>query len=182
MTTPEEKIKKLDFTKVTRDADKTRTRILIKPRYGMQSLEIVCGRTNLNRNRDRTPSYERLTARASYGVIDFEHDSAYIFQIPLVGVALDFVENSTVYYSGILLGRDPEDLRISLDTDYDPTKLKGAYKCNGKECRSGKSHMIVPEGYWAGPEMKVQTLYLQLVGAEVSVILSTPSKEDPDHG
>lgn len=169
----ERQIKKLDFSKVTRDSKFCGTHIRIRSGHHGE-IEITCGRSSLDFGGSSSgPKFGRLTARAAYGVTDFEHDSAYIFQI--VGVELGFIDNHSMHYSGILLARRAEDLHLSLDTNYDPTKIDGATMCEGKKdhCSHGSKHPIVPEGYWAGPKMKSEALYTQLMGSAIEVIVYT---------
>lgn len=166
-----------DFTKVTRDPKKVLTIIRIKP-YGIKEFRIHAGRTSLHASDERSKQYWRLTARAKEGVTDFEHDSAYIFQIPITAPNFEFMDNSVVYLSALLLGREPDDLRLKLDSNYDPTKLAGASRCDGKKyCKRGAPHPVVPEGHWAGPTT-VPGLYQQLIGAKVEVtMIAGPSNK-----
>lgn len=166
-----------DFTKVTRDAKKVLTSITVRSR-GFAPFEIRAGRVSVQLD-DRDKLYGRLTARAVYGVTDFEHDSAYIFQIPIVGFGVELIDNGIIYAHAAILGRESEDLRLKLDSSYDPTKLEGASQCDGKRyCKlgEGKPHPIVPEGFWAGPKT-APGLYAQLLGAKLDIrIIPGPSK------
>ena len=165
MTTKDDLIQ-LDLRKVTRDADEFAARIYIRP-TGHPEIVIDCGRIGISLRDGRSPHGE-ANARAAYGVTDVEHDSAYVFRIPVVSVQLSYVENGHAVYTGILLGRDPGDLRLSLDPTYDPATLVGAEVCDGKECGLGKPHAIVPSGWWSGPK-KDPKLYSRLVGATVEI-------------
>lgn len=156
-----------DFTKVTRDSKKALTTIRVSS-YGIKPFILLAGRTNLDRLGERS-LYWRLTARAKEGVTDFEHDSAYIFQIPITAPIFESMDSSVVYLSALLLGREPNDLRLKLDSKYDPTKLKGASRCDGKKyCKYGAPHPLVPEVSWAGPKADPE-LYRLLIGAKIDI-------------
>lgn len=126
---------------------------------------ILCGRIKLQGPDRRGGRPWTLAARALEGVTDFEHDSAYIFQIPVIGVELEFVENGWTYLTG-WIGGEPEDLRVPTSSGYDPTKLKGAHECDGEHC--GEKHAIVPEGHWAGPPPS-RKVWANLVGRKVEI-------------
>lgn len=127
---------------------------------------IVCGRVSLQ-SPDRS-GISRFSARALEGVTDFEHDSAYIFQLPLVGARLEMVESGWTYIVAHIAG-DPDDLRIPSDGTYDPEKLDGAEICESEHygCK-GKPHIVVPQDYYAGPPTK-PTVWANLVGRRVEI-------------
>lgn len=155
-----------DFTKVTRDPKQVLTVITVRP-PSHKRFEIRAGRVNVNFDRDRL--YGRLDAYAEQGVTDFEHDSAYIFQIPITGFNIEFISDGNLYANALILGRSPDALRLKLDSAYDPTKIDGAVKCDGKKyCTQGVPHMIVPEDLWEGPKA-APGLYQQLVGARLEI-------------
>lgn len=140
---------------------------------------IHCGRIKLQGPDRRGYRPWILSARAREGVTDLEHDSAYIFQIPVVGVELEFIENGWTYLSG-WIGGEPDDLRVPTKPDYDPAKLPGAEICEDCEYRDeseGKSHPIVPEGYWAGPPAS-RKIWEQLVGRKLEIRLGPPLKKE----
>lgn len=166
--------KKIDMREVTRDSKYFRTQIRIEPQRHYPRVEIVCGRINL-RFSGRDGQYGELSARAQYGVTDFEHDSAYVFRIPIVGVKFNFMDNGWTSLTGLLLGKEPEELRLM--AGYNPLLLEGTVLCNDERCtrdpeekkRWPQGHPIIPEGYYAGPIMKNTKLYQQLVGSTVEI-------------
>jgi hypothetical protein len=115
-----------------------------------------------------------LKAYLPAGVTDFEHDSAYAFRLPLVGLELDDI---LISYGNTFLvayvADEPEDFRIPRP-DYNP--LKGAEKCTLKEC--GKPHLIVPEGNYAGPQFDREIFEL-VRGKLVEIVVGpAPTKDD----
>lgn len=149
----------LDLTSVTRPG--AVTSIMLDDYERIEWIR--CGVTVVQR-RDRQPW--RLGARAREGVTDFEHDSAWIFQIPLVGVALDMIDMGTVFVTGYIAG-DPGDLRVPTSADYDPARHPEASLCDGRHCGMG-SHPIVAPDYWAGPPAD-EKLWRRLVGRRLDI-------------
>lgn len=171
------KIETMDLRGVTRPGSETRI-LLDTGDYsdgGPLKEWIRCGRIKLQAPDRRGSRPWILSARAIAGVTDFEHDSAYIFQIPVVGVELEFVENGWTYLVAFIAG-EPEDLRLPISSGYDPTKLPGAETCDGSDCGHGKPHGIVPEGHWAGPPPNAK-VWAKLVGRRIEVRFGTPEKD-----
>jgi hypothetical protein len=155
----------LDLKSVTRDSDLVVTDIKIytgdySKGSGFQDW-ISCGSVDLRA--PTGPSPWMLNARAKEGITDFEHDSAYIFRIPVVGVELSFISNGYTYLKGYI-GGDVDDLRVPMETGYDPLKLKGTKTC--KSCK--KPHPIVEEGFWAGPKCTHKD-WLALVSRRIEI-------------
>lgn len=137
------KIEEIDLTKVTRPG--MVTSIIVGPRWERKKW-ITCGLVNISKSGESV----ELAARAGYGITDFEHDSAYIFRIPLLYVNFEFIDSGRMYFNGMIGGDDPKDLRVPDSGAYDPYKLEGATRCT--HCKGEeKGHLIVPEGYWSGP-------------------------------
>lgn len=134
---------------------------------------IRCGRVNLQGPDRRGFRPWILSARAREGVTDMEHDSAFIFQIPVVGLELEFVSNGWTYLTGWIAG-EPDDLRIPTKPDYDPAKLPGAETCEDESCE--EEHTIVPEGYWAGPPAN-RKYWEHLIGRKLEIRLGPTLKK-----
>jgi len=171
------KIEHIDLTGVTRDADDFYCQIMIDTgNYsggGSRKPWITCGRIKLQFPDSRGARPAILSARAGYGITDFEHDSAYIFQIPVVGFEVSFVENGMVY-AECVIGGEPDDLRVPTKAGYDPTKLEGADVCTSESCK--KPHGIVPEGYYAGPPTS-EEIWRSLVSRKLEIVFGPKSKD-----
>lgn len=153
----------IDLQKVTRKGGDT-TILLDTGDYRCPRKEwIRCGAVCLNGHGENVSG--TLGARAGAGVTDFEHDSPWIFQIPVVGASLSFIDNGVVWIYG-WIGGDPENLRVPAVSGYDPTRLPGSRLCT--ECK--RNHRMVPEGYFAGPPPE-ETLWQQLVGRRIEVVI-----------
>lgn len=177
---PGVKIEHLDLRSVTRDADRfvCEIRLDTGDYSAGSSLKtwITCGRIDVRFPDRRGARPATLSARANHGVTDFEHDSAYIFQIPITGWDVSFVSNGMVYAECVIVG-DADDLRVPTKPGYDPTKLEGAYACEDKHC--DKPHGVVPEGYFAGPPTS-ETVWRNLVGRRLEIIFGPTRKDDSD--
>ena len=166
---PELKLEALDLRAVTRDSNRAFCYIQLDADHEGMKPWIECGRIEIQSRGEKFP--QLLAARADYGVTDFEHDSAYIFRIPVVGVRLDMV-----YQGGTTLvcwiAGDADDLRVPTSSDYDPTKLPGAFRCTDCE----KHHDMVPEGAYAGPPPDPK-LFALLVGRRLEIRFGTRGLE-----
>jgi len=155
----DEKLPLMDLTGVTRPGVVTSITLDGYPR----SEWIRCGVVVLQQQ-SRGPW--RLGARAKEGVTDFEHDSAWIFQLPLVGVSLDMIDMGTVFVTGYIAG-DMGDFRVPAAGDYNPAQHPEASLCRGEHCGMG-AHPIVPEDLWAGPPAD-EKFWRKLVGRKLDI-------------
>jgi hypothetical protein len=156
----------LDLRSVTRDSDKTECRILLQdhPRHPA-SPWIILGQVLIRLDRH----LPLLMARAKAGVTDFEHDSAYVLRIPLIGVKLLEVDHEVELEAYIHPGKEGRDDFLVPVDGYDPEKLEGATIC--EECE--EKHVIVPEGYYAGPPFN-QDLHEELRGRRIIIRIGPP--------
>jgi hypothetical protein len=99
---------------------------------------------------------------------DDEHDRAYSFQLPLVGVTLSFVSNHTVYLNGWIDSTNPQRFRVP-SPGRDP--YVAAKKCG--ECKGSDSHRIVQADQWLPPHDAELFFYVR--GCRVQIVLSTGS-------
>lgn len=163
-------IEHIDLRAVTRDSDRFVCEIRLDTgdysKNGPLKPWITCGRIGVQFPERRGSRPATLSARAAYGVTDFEHDSAYIFKIPVSGWEVSFIDNGMVFAGCVIVG-DAEDLRVPTKPGYDPTKLDGAAVCKDKHC--DKPHGIVPEGYFAGPPCS-ESVWRNLVGRRLEII------------
>lgn len=164
------RVEHIDLRAVTRDSDRFVCEISIDSgdysSGGSRKPWITCGRIQIQFPDRGGARPATLSARAAYGVTDFEHDSPYIFQIPIVGFHVSFVENGMTYVE-CTVGGNAEDLRVPTAAGYDPTRLPGAYVCKDKHCE--EHHAVVPEGYFAGPPAS-QEIWQNLVSRRLEIV------------
>jgi hypothetical protein len=141
---------KCDFRSISRDADRAFTRVsLMLDRFDPIEYQwIIAGQGQLDR-RGNEPGNDRYVLRCYLGrnATDFEHDSAYAFQLTLYGVR--FVHTwygSTTLTAFIPPDLDIEDFRVP-KAGYDPFKLEGTEICDDPNFYGPdhKPHPIVPE-------------------------------------
>lgn len=139
-----------DLRSITRGADTARTTIEIVDRYdNFRHLWITCGQVNL-RKWDNRPDVE-LTCYLTEGVTDFEHDSAYAFQLDLIGWTFDSIRDSAVTFTAWIPAelQGLDEFRIP-GPGYNPMKRDDAYLCDTDHCAEDP-HIMVEEGYFIAP-------------------------------
>ena len=108
---------------------------------------LYAGLSDLSPSRDRPDGRWRLTARLVAGTTDVEHDSAYAFQLPLIGVTFEGVggRNTVRVIGWIAPDCRGDDFHVPLP-GYDPCKDPKAFRCRAKDCLkvNPEGHMIVP--------------------------------------
>lgn len=87
-----------------------------------------------------------IGSRMRNGITDFEHSSAYVVHIGLIGLQYKFTDNHVSHFEAHLTTA-PEDIRI-YSPDFDPTKVKGVSTCREKHC---DKHLMLPDGYFTPP-------------------------------
>ncbi len=162
----------LDLQVITRNPEEHPARVYLEVHYERVTW-IQCGEVSLRRwGKDNLEWY--LEARVRDGVTDLEHDSAYAFRLPLVGVQLGElgVHHHITHLIGWISGTREEDFHIP-PPEYDPTKIKGAQRCKNGQClkEGPKSHIIVPDGYWMPPVNK--ELFNILRGHKVEITIGS---------
>lgn len=158
----------IDLRKVTRKGGEA-TILLDTGDYQRPRQEwIRCGAVCLHGKHDGETPWT-LGARAAAGVTDFEHDSLWIFQIPVVGASLSFIDNGVIWLAG-WIGGAPEDLHVPILSGYDPSRLPGSSVCTACAVK----HRVVPEGYFAGPPAN-ESVWQQLVGRRIQVLIRPTS-------
>lgn len=103
---------------------------------------LTFGAANLQ---DRKSGTWSLDARFGYGVTDFEHDSAYILSLPLIGLALGGL-GVYLHEAHFIAWVDPNDFEgfHVPRPGYDPRKHKDTEIC--QECE--EKHSVLPEGFF----------------------------------
>lgn len=123
--------------------------------------------------------FHRLDARMGRGATDFEHDSAHVVILSIIGLELDLI---TYGFTTLVGWIDPsESLNEERFHDfhvpppgYDPTKLPGASTC--KRCKP--HHPIVPEGYFV-PKFDPD-LYRLVAGKRIEIATGPIESNDED--
>lgn len=178
-------IEEADFREITRYSELCLTVVHIQLGEDVdpRTKWLVCGQSRLIPQRDRPDGTWRLEAYLPVGVTDFEHDSAYAFKLPLIGVQFDSVNyhhtqvtawvdsNADGYFKDFAVPR----------SGYNPMKLPGAELCDLKDhgytCYK-KPHMIVPEKHFVPPFDP--ELYEVVKGKKVMVVFSPVFPKEDD--
>ncbi len=159
-----------DLRSISRDAKRCVADVILYPDWDRSNAFrwLILGSTNLIRERD---GGWRLEARFNEGVTDFEHDPVIICRLPLIGLQMNEmgVYNHHINFTAWINPNDPEAFHVP-GPGYDPRKEEGAHLCKSKDClkgNGGKSHMIVPEGFFV-PPFDVD-LYTMVRGKKVEI-------------
>jgi hypothetical protein len=159
-----------DLRSVTRGADTSRTTIEIVDRYdmGLRHKWITCGWVNI-RTDDRRPGDVELICYLTAGVTDFEHSSAYAFQLPLIGWTFHDIDyNAVSFYAWVSPAMDPmRGFRVP-GPGYNPMEREDACLCEEGECAK-EPHIVVEEGFFIAPDNP--ELYKLVKGQRVRVTI-----------
>lgn len=143
----------MDFRPLSRNSGKILTTIILYTDHE-QSEWIKLGEIAL---RERGNPFKGVWSLGAYllNATDFEHDSAHLLRMELVGVEFTAVEYGQTRFEGFIRGDSEEDFKVG-GPDYNPLKEKGAKECKGTKkdyCKwgDGKPHPIVPEGFYVPP-------------------------------
>lgn len=115
----------------------------------------------------------RLSARYCGGVTDFEHDSAYCFVVPLIGLRLDFLRGGRSLFEAYVHPRAGDEFRFP-DAAEDPAGFPGAHTCTCCD----EPHTIVPEGRYQPP--RNPELYRKVAGRKVRIFVGPVTQEDEE--
>ena len=137
----------MDFRPLSRNSDKISTTVMLYTDYE-PSAWIRLGEIQL-RERDNNHRGAWMLSAYLLDATDFEHDSAHLLKMELVGVAFTAVEYGQTRFEGFIRADDEDAFRVG-GPGYNPLMLKGTTQC--KQCRRGKkTHPIVPEGHYVPP-------------------------------
>lgn len=172
------KVERTDIREITRYPDLCRTTVRLFPSWDdREAIDwLIAGQGEL-RHHEKRGTWE-LLMRLTEGVTDFEHDSAYAFQLPLIGLTFDSLYYHQTTFVAWVDPNDFENFRVPRP-GYNPMKLPGAYCCKDKDCRreDPKGHMIVPEDNYAGP-MPDRELFQAVRGKRVEIKIGPFFKEE----
>jgi hypothetical protein len=170
-----------DLRPVSRDVKRCVTVVTLYPDWDRANAVkwLIMGAASISK--ENREGQFRLEARFCEGVTDFEHDSAYVCRLPLIGLTMGdlFVYNHHIHFVAWVDPNDPEGFHVP-GPGYDPRKEDGAYRCKDGHCKKdngGKGHMIVPEGFYVPPFNA--DLYKMVRGKKVEIRMG-PVFEDPD--
>lgn len=140
---------------------------------------LVCGQASIQKPSNPDLGQYTLKAYLPAGVTDFEHDSAYAFQLPLIGIELVSVDYSQTTLRAWVDPEGSEDFRVPRP-GYNPMELPGAKTCklkvHGHQCYKNP-HKMVPEGYFAGPPPD-EELFEAVRGKRVEILFSPVYPKD----
>ena len=141
----------MDFRPLSRNSDKILTTIILYTDHE-RSEWIKLGEIML---RERGNNFKGIWQLSAYllEATDFEHDSAHLLKMELVGVEFTAVEYGQTRFEGFIRGDMEDDFRVG-GPDYNPLALPETKQCKGTKkdyCKRGEPHPIVPEGYYVPP-------------------------------
>lgn len=164
------KLEELDFRSISRESDRCLSVVYVFPDpYSPQKVWIRAGQAEI-RIEDRS---SRFTVRMTEGVTDQEHDSAYVLQLPLIGVKFTHVWSHQACFTCWVDPNDEEGFHVP-DAGYDPTKHKDAYQCDNKKYCDDVGHWVVP--YFVPPVNR--KLYELMRGKKLEIMLSPVYPEE----
>jgi hypothetical protein len=130
----------IDLRAITRYPKLCKTRVILYWDWNRENAFewILAGQSQIMLS-DRKNDNVSLDARMD--ATDREHDSAYAFKLPIIGLRLEHVWYHTSHFVAWVNPNEPEDFNVP-DAGYNPTKDPNAYRC--KECKGKEAHIIVP--------------------------------------
>jgi hypothetical protein len=169
-----------DIRSYTRRSDKVRTEVQVWFKNTMTPW-IQCGEVELRQFGQHTTPYWELGARMGHGATDFEHDSAWAFKLPLIGVEFESLDYGKVTLRAWVAPSEVKSMSRSFHVPrpgWNPLELPETEKCTDRHC-SDKGHPIVPEGLYSGPPFDAQ-LYEMVRGCAVKIMSGSPRTESDE--
>lgn len=157
-----------DLCYLCRDADRCLTRVRVKHAWDRaKDFEwLRLGAVSIVRR----SQYEsgRWILQARMDATDFEHDSAYVIRLPLVGLQLDSlaVHHHSTHLVAWVDSNDTDEFNVP-EVGYDPARAKGSSTC--REC--DPSHRIVPSGCYV-PKFDAE-LFERVRGKQLEIYIET---------
>lgn len=155
-------LKTIDLRRISRNPRKCLTTVGLRIDWTTQLIWLRFGEAEIQYN-DQTNVWT-LGAYMGFGATDFEHDSAHILKLPLVGLKLEMVIGHMSILTAFIHG-DGEQFHVPPNSKYNPMKLPEACICKEKRC--GKPHPIVPEGFYVPPYNR--ELHRRVMGKRVEI-------------
>ncbi len=158
MTVSDQRVPTLDLQRFCRDADQiyTEIKLFYNGSYGPTFPWIKLGQTRLRLSRKDHDHGGWLLAAYLGHHSDDEHDSAFVLQLPIIGVNFIGIEYGQTILTGYIDPnlRPDQDFRVP-PADYDP--LAGAPECEycaeHREEDGVQQHLIVPYLPPANPDL-----------------------------
>lgn len=171
----------MDFRALSRNSDKISTTVILVTDHE-RSEWIKLGEIIL---RERGNNFKGIWSLGAYllNATDFEHDSAHLFKMELVGVEFTAVEYGQTRFEGFIRADDEDAFRVG-GPDYNPLKHEKTRQCKGTRkdyCKyaEGTSHPIVPEGFYVPP---VNAELFNIVRGRRIEVVTGPIVEDEEYG
>lgn len=167
-----------DLREITRRSDLCETTIDIIDEYDrVRHRWITCGEASVQMPDGRSRDLVRLTSYLGRGATDFEHDSAFAFQLPLIGWRFENAFYQKVSFIAWVpaLG-DPGDFAVP-DPGYNPFEMEDTENCDLEHCEH-LHHPIVSEGKYIPTGN--DELYKRVTGRKVRVTFG-PARETVDN-
>jgi hypothetical protein len=161
------KIDRVDFRKITRRSKTCVTTVTIHLDWNTRVEWLTFGEANIQKFENQ--SRYLLKSYLLEGTTDFEHDSAYVLRLPLIGLEFGDLYYHRTSFSAIIDPNNPEDFRVP-GSGYDPFKMKEIVRCKDGSCAK-HPHWIVPEGYYAGAPFD-RELFEVVRGKKVEITVS----------
>lgn len=165
---------------ITRRPDTCRTVIdIVGPYQRINYTWIICGESHL-RMPDRRDRGDVTLCAYLDNATDFEHDSGYALQLPLIGWQFQAVEYHAVSFAAWVNPKmDPQFSKFCVpDPGYNPMEHPDASDCENESCVNADGpHRIVPEGFYVPPHN--QKLYDHVRGERVRITIR-PTYENDD--
>lgn len=166
-------MEEIDLRHLCRDSDKAYCLVMLEDDDGNWKTWLRLGVVTLT---ERPGNAWSLDARMGRGATDFEHDSAYVCCLPLIGVAFSAVYNHMVCLDA-WINPEHEDSRSRILNpafavplaDYNPLEHPATKMCNSKRCET--SHPIVSGDMYMPPF--VGKLFLAVRGKRVRIRIGT---------
>jgi hypothetical protein len=182
-------VKETDLRAVSRDADRLLCAVRIDLGWDksiggeLRLTWLQAGEAQLRTQRDRNDGRWRLEAHLGGNACDEEHDTAWAFRLPIIGLQLGALAvhySQTHFDAWVDPSLDPEDHDFCVPRPgYNPAALPEARTCNGKRnCKwgDGKPHVIIPGGFYVPPFDA--ELYEAVRGKRVEIVIGPAHKEE----
>lgn len=164
-----------DMRKITRSPDRMLS-VVRFVHWSRRSTWLVFGEARLRHNEKQNTW--QLAAHLADSACDFEHDTAYAFQLPLIGLSFQGTDWHTSSFIAWIDPDDQDGFRVP-KPGYNPMKHPKAEKCSGVydekkglycKWNEGKPHIIVP--FFLPPHEP--ELWREVRGKKVEIEIGVP--------
>jgi hypothetical protein len=171
---PEEalpKIEENDLRSITRESERCLTVVTLHLNWEKRVTWLKLGQVQLRHQRDSHDGRWRLEAYLPAGVTDFEHDSAYLIKLPLIGVVFEGIDYHQTKLIAWVDSSEPRDFHVPLP-GYNPMEHPKAFVCDEKDggYRCKTPHKIIPEDLYVPPFNR--ELFDAVKGKKVEILVT----------